>query len=89
MAQKKNRSEGEQTPDDVTVGVFLLGLSVDDATAAITVCEGNDTRSLSLAYYVSFCDDEVTRHIPGKFATLPLLAARTTRSQASHCHVFF
>lgn len=61
MAQKKNRSEGEQTPDDVTGGVFLLGLSVDgDATMA--VCEGcggdvdgngNDTRSLSPRVSVS------------------------------------
>lgn len=47
--------------------------------------DGNDTLSLS----VSFDDDEVTRHIPGIFATSSHLFSRypTKGSQSSHCHV--
>lgn len=44
---KKKCSEGEQTPDDVTGGVFLLGLSAD-ATTTMTM-KAATTTAMTLA----------------------------------------
>lgn len=49
---EKKRFEGEQTPDDVTGGVFLLGLSVD-VTTTTTMKAATTAMTLSLSLCLS------------------------------------